>query len=82
MNRTPEETLRGGCRRPAGWVFAVLLALACGGCGHLFFPSSQPKAQVGSLKAAAGEPVSMSLLEVEVMRFADSYATPDGTGGR
>ena len=61
--------------RRAGWTVPALLALACGGCGHLFFPPSQPKAQVASLKPAAGEPISLALLEVEAMRFADSYAS-------
>ena len=53
----------------------ALLALACGGCAHLFFPSSQPKAEIGSLKSSASEPISITLLEIEVMRFADSYAS-------
>jgi len=52
----------------------ALLALAGSGCSHLFVRSSPPKAQVASLKPAAGTPVSLALLEVEVMRFADSYA--------
>jgi hypothetical protein len=53
----------------------ALLTLVCGGCAHLIFPSSQPKAQIASLKAATGQPLSMALLEIEVMRFADSYAS-------
>jgi hypothetical protein len=60
-----------------GWTVPALLALTCGGCGHIFFPPSQPKAQIASLKATSGEPVSMALLELEVMRFADSYASSE-----
>jgi len=63
--------------RRAGWTVPALLALTCGGCGHIFFPPSQPKAQIASLKATSGEPVSMALLELEVMRFADSYASSE-----
>ena len=56
------------------WFSVLFLALAGGG-GHLLHPSTPPKAQVASLKATAGEPLSLALLEVEVMRFADSYAS-------
>jgi hypothetical protein len=59
----------------SAWTCLVLLGLTCGGCGHLFFRSSQPRAEITSLKEIATEPVSMALLEIEVMRFADSYAS-------
>ena len=63
------------CFGRTGSTCLALLTLAGGGCGHLFFPSSQPKASITSLKPAAGEPISMAILEIEVMRFADSYAS-------
>jgi len=75
-HRTPYAGALSPTPRPlVALACLTLLALACGGCGHLFFPPSQPKAEVNSLKATAGEPVSMALLELEVMRFADSYAS-------
>ncbi len=65
-------------RRPSlvrwqGLVFLGVLALATSGCGHLF-RSSPPKAKVGSLEPTAGEQVPLAVLQIEVMRFADSYA--------
>jgi hypothetical protein len=45
------------------------------GCSHLPVPASQPKAEVKSLKRKSGAPgsVTPTMLQAEVMRFADEY---------
>jgi len=53
----------------------VLLLPALTGCGLLRFPKSQPKAQVNSFQLTnqASGPVALTVLQAQVMRFADTY---------
>jgi hypothetical protein len=53
----------------------ALLLLSATGCGMLKFPKSQPKAQINSLQLTNRPtgPVSLDVLQAQIMRFADSY---------
>jgi hypothetical protein len=56
--------------------FGILfLTLALTGCGLLRFPHSTPKAQVDSFQLTnqATGPVALTILQAQVMRFADTY---------
>ena len=61
--------------RKVFWVFGVCFALALTGCTLLNVPRSQPKARVNSLQLTNGPtgPVTVEVLQLQVMRFADSY---------
>jgi hypothetical protein len=77
---TPENPARQGRRWPGLWLGAACLALllpGLTGCKLLRFPSSQPTAGVKSLHAPTAETnlVSLSVMESQVMRFADVYAS-------
>src|SRR5579863_9979335 len=53
----------------------LFLAVALTGCGLLRFPKSQPKAQVNSFQLTnqvTGQ-VALTVLQAQVMRFADTY---------
>jgi len=63
-------------RRRAVLAGLALLMLSLTGCGILKLPRSQPKAGVSSLQLTnrpAG-PVTLDVLQQQVMRFADTYA--------
>ncbi len=53
----------------------LLFTLALTSCSSVHLPGSPPKAQVTSaqLNAAAAGPVTSSVLQAQVMRFADTY---------
>ena len=53
----------------------ALLLLSVTGCGMLKFPKSQPKAQINSLQLTNRPtgPVSLDVLQAQIMRFADTY---------
>jgi hypothetical protein len=58
-----------------GFVAVICLALALTGCSSLPIPGTQPKTQVNPLlltNAPTG-PVMASVLQAQVMRFADTY---------
>src|SRR5208283_5285828 len=62
--------------RSFGCVCLACLALALAGCSLLRFHSSPPKAQVASLQLGTNAPasaVTLGVLGLQVMRFADSY---------
>ncbi len=63
------------CRKRFGHFVFLLLALALAGCSSLHMPRSQSKALVTSqqLSAASTTPVTASVLQSQVMRFADTY---------
>jgi hypothetical protein len=81
MNKTRDQHQHAGkigfryFRRP-GLLCIALLALALTGCSLLKIPGSQPKAQVNSvqLTGASKGPVTLTVLQQQVMRFADTYA--------
>ena len=54
----------------------ALLLLSVTGCGMLKFSKSQPKAQINSLQLTNRPtgPVSLDVLQAQIMRFADTYA--------
>ena len=54
----------------------IFLALALTGCSILKMPSSQPKAQIDSIQLSnkSTGPVTLQVLQAQVMRFADTYA--------
>ena len=62
-------------RRP-GWICLAFLALALTGCSMMRIPGSQPKAQVNSIQLTnqSTGPVTLQVLQAQVMRFADTYA--------
>ena len=52
--------------------------VALTGCGLLRFPASQPKAEIKSLRIDTNAPatvITLSMLQAQVMRFADVYVT-------
>ncbi len=53
----------------------TLLMLSVTGCGMLKFQKSQPKAQINSLQLTNQPtgPVSLDVLQAQIMRFADTY---------
>lgn len=65
--------------RNAGRLFGVAglacLALVLTGCSLRLFHSAPAKAEVGSLKAGTNAPesVTLTVLQMQVMRFADTY---------
>ena len=74
MNETQQKNRSR--RRFFGWVGLACLALALTGCSLLRFRSSPPKAEVTSLQLGTNAPataVSLAVLQLQVMRFADSY---------
>ena len=73
MNET-KKTYRGGGRL-FGWAYLACLLPALTGCSFLRIPSSPPKARVGSLQLTNREtgPVTPTVLQAQVMRFADTY---------
>jgi len=76
----PENPARQGRRRRGPWLGAACLALllpGLTGCKLLRFPTSQPTAGVRSLQPAGPDTnlVSLSVMESQVMRFADVYAS-------
>ena len=73
MNETQKENRSGS--RLSGWVCLAGLALALTGCSLLRIPNSTPKAQVDSLQLTnrATGPVTPTVLQAQVMRFADTY---------
>ncbi|MFZ0826611.1 MAG: hypothetical protein WAO02_04235 [Verrucomicrobiia bacterium] len=63
-------------RRFLGWFCLACLALTWTGCSLLRFHSGPPKADVASLQLGTNAPasaVTLSVLQLQVMRFADSY---------
>jgi len=61
-------------RRAAGMALLCGLLLALTGCGLLHFSSSPPKAQVGAFTSGTNTgPVVVTVLQAQVMRFADVY---------
>ncbi len=70
-------TVASGARRAglAGALGAWLLVLlAVSGCGLLHFAGAPPKARVGSLTGVTNSgPVVVTVLQAQVMRFADVY---------
>ena len=78
MNETQKKNR--GCTRFSGRSFGCVclasLVLALTGCSLLRFQSSPPKAQVVSLQLGTNAPVStvtLGVLQLQVMRFADGY---------
>jgi hypothetical protein len=80
MNQTP-NSLRTGItfflrpgRRP-GWIGLALVALTLTGCSLLKIPGSTPKAQITAmqLNGKITGPVALTVLQAQVMRFADTY---------
>jgi hypothetical protein len=59
-----------------GWIYLACLALTLTGCSLLRIHRSSPKAEVTSLQLATNAPaaaVTTGVLQIQVMRFADSY---------
>jgi len=82
MNKSPNpagssRSFPGRLRRWSGVVCIVIAALFLTGCGLLRFTKSPPTAKVDSRqltgKAPTG-PVTLMVLQAQVMRFADTYA--------
>jgi hypothetical protein len=76
----PETPARQGRRCHGAWLGAACLALllpGLTGCKLLRFPTSQPTAGVRSLHPAGPDTnrVTLSVMESQVMRFADVYAS-------
>ena len=73
MNVTQKKNL-AGCRL-FGVAGLACLALALTGCSLRLFHSSPAKAEVGSLKMGTNAPesVTLTVLQMQVMRFADTY---------
>jgi hypothetical protein len=69
-----KKTNPGG-RRLLSWTGLACLALTLTGCSLLRFTSSPPKAHVVSLQRGTNAPttVSIGVLQLHVMRFADGY---------
>lgn len=63
---------------PVRWagISLISLALALTGCSLMKIPGSQPKAQVSAMQltGASKGPVTLHVLQAQVMRFADTYA--------
>ncbi|HEY1789011.1 MAG TPA: hypothetical protein VGJ73_12685 [Verrucomicrobiae bacterium] len=69
---------RGRARRRFLALSLVVLAFGLGGCGLIRPSGSQPKAEIKSLQAPAKKQPgsqSITILQQQVMRFADLYAT-------
>ncbi len=80
MNQPTQPHRRANKTGPRIWcrpalLGLALLTLAAAGCSMLKFPSSQPKAQVDSLQLTNRPtgPVTLEVLQAQVMRFADTY---------
>ena len=81
MNETRDQSMNGGkvlgqfCRWFGGLVI-LFFALALTGCSFLRLSSSPPKVQVNSMQLTnqASGPVTFTVLQAQVMRFADTYA--------
>ena len=74
-NRSDPAHRRAGCRFWLGTACLVALLLAPAGCSFLRIPGSPPKAQVGPLQLTnrvMGR-VPLTVLQAQVMRFADTY---------
>jgi hypothetical protein len=74
MNEIPKQNQRSR-RLPSGACLACLV-LTLTGCSLLRFHHSPPKAEVTSLQLATNTPgaaVTTGVLQIQVMRFADSY---------
>jgi len=73
MNETRKNRSGGKC---FGWICVACLALTLMGCSLLRIHRSSPKAEVTSLQLATNAPaaaVTTGVLQIQVMRFADSY---------
>ena len=73
MNRSQKHQDRS---RSFGWICLACLALTLTGCSLLRIHRSSPKAEVTSLQLATNAPaaaVTTGVLQIQVMRFADSY---------
>jgi hypothetical protein len=77
MNPNNQPRIAGAIFRQAAVLVALaFLAPALTSCSLLRMSSSQPKAQVDSLLLTNGQtgPVTFPVLQMQVMRFADTYA--------
>ena len=74
-NRSGPAHRRSFCKVWLGTASLAALLLALTSCSLLRFPSSPPKAQVSSLQLTNGAtgPVTLTVLQLQVMRFADTY---------
>ena len=73
MNETRKNRSGG---KGFGWIYLACLALTLTGCSLLRIHRSSPKAEVTSLQLATNAPaaaVTTGVLQIQVMRFADSY---------
>ena len=61
--------------RPAVWIFLALFALTLTGCSLMRISNSPPKARVSSMQLTnrLTGPVTVEVLQAQVMRFADTY---------
>ena len=73
MNKLPKRNWKSGSSFGCVCLAGFVLILA--GCSSLHLPSSPPKAEVKSLQLATNlsASVTFSVLQVQVMRFADTY---------
>src|SRR5438045_2297270 len=79
MNQTRNQFRPAGknvLRFGAGLLCVAFLSLMLNGCGLLRFSSAPPKVKVNSLQLTnhASGPVTFTILQQQVMRFADTYA--------